>query len=130
MFIDDKILESIKGYGKTCSVFNIKNNCITFAKSIDYFDKIKEFKGKVCVLIPDSLLDNLLFNIPKNIRVVKVDSKNLFRSTLERGVLIFVKTTEGPIKTSSSQVTPAYIDTLFCTFTFDPILTPDARNTF
>ncbi|MAG24579.1 hypothetical protein CMI47_03270 [Candidatus Pacearchaeota archaeon] len=78
MFVDDKILESIKGYGKTCSVFNIKNNCITFAKSIDYFDKIKEFKGKVCVLIPDSLLDNLLFNIPKNIRVVKVDSKNLF----------------------------------------------------
>ena len=44
--------------------------------------------------------------------------------------MTLVKTAEGPIKTSSSQVTPSYNETLFCTFTLLPICTWSATNTF
>mgnify|MGYP000707354264 FL=1 len=40
------------------------------------------------------------------------------------GFVTFVKTIDGPRNTSSSQITPVYMDTLFCTFT----LAPDDKN--
>ena len=39
------------------------------------------------------------------------------------GLITLVKTIEGPKKTSSSQVTPVYIDTLFWILTFCPKMT-------
>src|SRR5579885_2293201 len=47
-----------------------------------------------------------------------------------RGLTTFVNTIDGPRKTSSSQVTPLYIDTLFCTFTLLPRTTPGDTTTF
>jgi len=41
-----------------------------------------------------------------------------------------VNTHDGPQNTSSSNTTPAYSDTLFCTLQFRPIFTPEAIKTF
>jgi len=53
----------------------------------------------------------------------------LFETAL-RGLIILVNTHEGPRKTSSSQITPSYSETLFCTFTWLPNTTVDAIKTF
>src|SRR5688572_14729406 len=47
-----------------------------------------------------------------------------------RGLMTFVNTMEGPRNTSSSQITPVYIDTLFCTLTLLPSTTCGDTTTF
>src|SRR5688572_22000512 len=46
------------------------------------------------------------------------------------GFITFVKTMLGPRNTSSSQTTPVYMETLFCTFTLLPKVTPGEITTF
>ena len=55
---------------------------------------------------------------------------SFLRSIKLRGLMTFVKTAEGPIKTSSSTTTPSYKETLFCIFTLLPICTLFAIKTF
>ena len=55
---------------------------------------------------------------------------SFFRLMALLGLMTFVKTMEGPKKTSSSQITPVYMETLFCTFTFFPRITSDETTTF
>src|SRR4051794_9358165 len=64
---------------------------------------------------------------PRHTRVVAYCPR---RTICERGLVTLVKTHDGPQKTSSSSSTPSYSETLFCTFTLLPILTPDATSTF
>src|SRR6478736_5831567 len=55
---------------------------------------------------------------------------SLFLAIALRGLITLVNTMEGPRNTSSSQSTPVYMDTLFCTFTLLPRVTPGETTTF
>src|SRR5260221_11898411 len=55
---------------------------------------------------------------------------SFFLVTALRGFITLVNTIDGPRKTSSSQITPVYMETLFCTFTFFPSTTSGDTTTF
>src|SRR5690606_4397997 len=52
------------------------------------------------------------------------------RLTELRGLITLVNTIDGPRNTSSSHLTPVYIETLFCTLTFFPSTTCGEITTF
>ena len=64
---------------------------------------------------------------PRRTSVVLYSS---FRATWLRGLITFVKTIDGPQKTSSSRMQPVYTETLFWIFTLFPIVTSGEITTF
>jgi carbonic anhydrase/acetyltransferase-like protein (isoleucine patch superfamily) len=42
-------------YAGTCSVFNPKHNHITFANDLKNLNSLRDFAGKLCVLVPETL---------------------------------------------------------------------------
>src|SRR5258706_13053865 len=79
------------------------------------------------MVVPHTTVEFAPMLAPRRTRVCTSAS---LRGNSQRGVRTLVNTADGPTKTWSSRVTPAYTETLFCTCTPSPITTPGPTSTF
>jgi len=88
-------------YDDTCSINNLKPNCVTFVRHFDYVEKLKDTIFHIAVIIPDEyklasfdhIPDNVRFFFSKNVDLDFTHIHNLFRSIDEKPNLIISKQT-------------------------------------
>lgn len=64
-----KIVES---YDKTCSLFDLKDNCLTFAREKAYLKLLHKTQYKLGVVVYEKFLSTL--NVPDNVKLIPIDN--------------------------------------------------------
>lgn len=63
------LLRTALDYGKTCSILDVEDNTVTFARSNKYLEKLIDCKKNICVLVPESIGRSVIYKLPPNILV-------------------------------------------------------------
>jgi len=59
-------------YDKTCSLFNLKNDCLTFVREKAYLKLICDTKYKLGVIVPENVCTDV--NVPDNVKLIPIDN--------------------------------------------------------
>ena len=59
-------------YEKTCSLFNLRDDCLTFVREKAYLKLIHNTKCKLGVIVPEDIYTDV--NIPDNVKLISLDN--------------------------------------------------------
>lgn len=69
--MDDYFKKIVNRYDKTCSLFDLKDNCLTFSREKEYLPLLYDTKYKLGVIVPENLLP--MDGIPSNVELITLD---------------------------------------------------------
>lgn len=69
--MDFDFRKAAEKYDKTCSLFNLKDNCITFAREKKYLDLLHNTQFNLAVVVPKHMLP--VTKIPDNVEIFSID---------------------------------------------------------